>query len=83
MKNYHIIKVMGLGATNTKPARVKIISERFSASVTIPFTNNPGSISPALTTAIEWLEKRGFEIIGQGEGTGHYYLISETFETIK
>lgn len=83
MTNYHILQVKGIGATNTNPARVKIISERFKSSIIIPYTNDPGSISPALPTAIDWLTKHGYEVIGQGEGKDHYYLISTTFKCPK
>jgi len=97
MQNYHIIKVVTLGATNTKPARVKIISERFKQSIIVPFDNEPDSRNPSIETAIKCLNsvvyfkegngnpiaRKGFNIIGQGEGSDHYYLISTTFEPIK
>jgi len=83
MDNYHVLKVTNVGPTNKNPARVKIISERFKATLIIPYTNDPGSISPALPTAINYLTAMGFEFIGQGEGNGHYYLISTTFKNPK
>lgn len=81
--NYHIIMVQSMGATNTQPARIKLISERFKQSIIIPFTNHAAAFSPALDSAILWLSNKGFNIVGQGEGKDHYYLISTTFEPLK
>lgn len=79
--NYHIIIIKTLPATNTKPARVKIISERFETSKIINFTNEPGTISPTLETAEMYLIGKGFQIIGHGEGKDHYYVITDTFKS--
>ena len=81
--NYHILIIKAIGATNTKPAMVKIISERFNQSIIVPFTNHPGASSPSLDTAKLVLSAKGFDIIGQGEGKGHMYLITNTFEPLK
>lgn len=85
--NYHVLIVKVIGQTNANPARVKIISERFNQSITIPFTNHPGASSPAVDTALLYIAKRGWEIIGKGEGKGHTYLITNTkgdsFEPLK
>lgn len=75
--NYHILIVKTLGANNTRPARVKIISERFKQSVIIWFTNEAGSISPTLETAELWLTNRGHNVIGHGEGKDHHYVICD------
>jgi hypothetical protein len=83
IENYHIIKVMAIGATNTNPAKVKIITERFRQSLTIPYTNHPGASSPSIDTALLYLTGKGFEIVGKGEGKDHMYLITTTFEPIK
>lgn len=79
--NYHILTIKHVGATNTNAAQVKIISERFNASKKIPYSNEAGDGSPCLSTAIAYLHKKGFNIIGKGEGKDHYYLISTTFES--
>jgi len=81
--NYHVLIVKHVGATNENAAQVKIISERFKCSVKIPYTNDPGASTPSLDTAIIWLNKRGYKIIGKGEGKDHYYLITDTFESLK
>lgn len=83
LQNFHILTIKTLGATNYKPAHVKIISERFEQSIIIPFTNHPGASNPATDSAIEWLEKRGHKLIGKGEGKDHMYIISDTFEPLK
>lgn len=83
LSNYHILIVKALPATNTKPARVKIISERFQQSIIIPFTNNPGASSPAIDSAIEYLEKNDYNLIGKAEGSDHMYIITSTFEGLK
>ena len=77
LNNYHILIVKAIGATNNEPAKVKIISERFKQSVKIPFTNNPGASSPATDSAIEYLEKRGYVLIGKtGEGEQDIAVVS-------
>jgi len=83
LQNFHILIVKAIGATNTEPARVKIISERFKQSVKIPFTNNPGASNPATDSAIEYLEKQGYDLIGKGEGKDHMYIITNTFKPLK
>lgn len=83
LPNYHIIQVRGVGATNHDPARVQIKSERFEQWIIIPYPPVPQWMSPAIETAITYLENKGFKIIGQGEGKGFDYLISDTFEPIK
>ena len=80
MENLHIIKTTYLGATNTQGARVKIYSERFRHSVVIPYNY---CFNDALQVAIFWLQARGFEIIGKGEGKENMYVVSTTFEPLK
>lgn len=83
LTNFHILTIKCLGATNTQPWRVKIISDRFKQSQIISFTNNPGASSPTIDSAKEWLKNNGFELIGMGEGKDCYYIISSTFEPLK
>lgn len=87
LPNFHVLIVKTMGWTNTRPTHVKIISERFNQSVKIGFSNEPGSISPTLETAEEWLIKNGHNVIGHGEGKGHYYIIcghvNEAFKQLK
>jgi len=81
--NFHILIVKHVGATNANGNRVKIISERFGESKIIPYSNEAGSGAPALDTAEIWLRSKGCEIIGHGEGKGHYYVITSTFKSPK
>ena len=81
-KNYHILTVKYLGATNTQGSRVKITSHRFEQSVTISYNYSLNSITDM---AMEYLkENTNHEIIGKGElDSQKDILISETFEPIK
>lgn len=83
MENYHIFHISPVHATSTKPARVKIRSERFRDSLIIGYTNEPGGNSPARDTAINFLSEKGFVIIGEGESHAGLFLISETFKSLK
>lgn len=81
--NFHILIVKVIGPTTTNPAKVKIISERFKQSITIPFTNHPGASNPAIDTALLFLTAKDWVITGKGEGKGHMYLITDTFKPLK
>ncbi len=81
-KNLHVFIVQVLGQTNTMPTRLLLKSELFKQSVRIPFTNEPGSIAPAVESAELWLRQNGFDIIGSAEGKGHNYIITDTFKPI-
>ena len=80
MKNYHIIKVKYLGSTNFKGSRVKLTSDRFNQSVTIPYNYEFNS---SYDMAADWLLKHGFEVIGGGEVKGIHIIITNTFEPLK
>jgi len=82
-ESLHVLKVKILPWTNTKPRRIKIISERFKQSVVIDFTNEGPDTRHAWQIAKDWLTDRGFIINGHGEGDGHDYLTSETFEPLR
>lgn len=81
--NFHILIVKYVGITNSSPAMVKIISERFKQSVKIPFSNDPGDSIPDVVSAEKWLQEKGFKIVGHGQGKGHMYVITETFKPLK
>lgn len=80
MKNLHILKVKYLGPTNFKGSRVRITSEWFNQSVTIPYDY---SANDCVEVAANFLKNAGFEIIRQGEGIILNYLISNTFQKLK
>ena len=59
IENFHIIKAIALPATNHKGTRVKLFSQRFKQSVTIPATYGTKD------AAIAWLKSNGHKVIGQ------------------
>lgn len=80
LPNFHVLTISYIGATNFKSSRVRIKSDRFEQSKIINYNheyNNVGDI------AQDYLERNGFEIIGQAESKDGYYLISTTFEPLK
>jgi len=79
MKNYHIITVKRLGATNTKGARVKITSERFGDTIILPRNYEFDTIKDI---AVDKL-KDTHDIVGSGETKDSYVLISDTFEPLR
>ena len=78
-KNYHIITVKRLGATNTKGARVKITSERFNNTIILPYNCE---FDTAKDLAIDKV-KDTHDIVGSGETKDSYVLISNTFEPLR
>ncbi|GEM_PF-3762636 len=78
MPNFNIIKVRTVGATEHLPARVIITSERFKQSVRIARDGETG-----LEDAENYLFHLGFNLVGRAEGTGHMYIITDTFKPIK
>lgn len=80
LPNYHILEVSFIGATDHAGSRVRIKSQRFHKSVTLDYDhrfNNTAEI------AQNWLTKKGFNLIGKAENNNGYFLISDTFETLK
>jgi len=78
MKNYHVLTVKYLGPTDYKGSRVVIRSDRFKKSKTLSFDYT----TDTLGTAVNYLESKGFDLVGKAEGKDCYYLISNTFETL-
>ena len=79
MKNYHIITVKRLGATNTKGARVKITSERFGDTIILPRNYEFDTVKDL---AVDKL-KDTHDIVGSGETKDSYVLVSSTFEPLR
>jgi hypothetical protein len=80
LTNYHVLTVKYLGATDFKGSRIAIRSDRFKMTKVIDYTYNYGN---ALEQAQEYLENKGFKLIGKAEGKDCDYIISTTFESIK
>lgn len=78
-KNYHIIEAVYVGATNFRGSRVKIHSARFKKTRLIPYDHSARDI---LEIAEAYLKEKGIKVIGHGEATRGYYLVSETFKEI-
>jgi len=78
-KNYHIITVKRLGATNTKGARVKITSERFGDTIILPRNYEFDTIKDIAINKL----KNTHDIVGSGETKDSYVLISNTFEPLR
>jgi hypothetical protein len=65
LKNYQLITVKYLGATNTRGSRVKMIDTRFeNKSKTIPFDYSMNRIEDM---ACAYLTSIGFVVVGQCE----------------
>ena len=76
--NTHLLIVKYLGATNIKPARYKIISERFKQSV-IKSYGADQSFDSTIEYAIDTLKKMGFTVTSKAEGKECDYITSDTF----
>ena len=80
LNNFHILTVTGVPATNTAPYKVKLFSERFRHSVLLDYSSDtPYSFD----VAEKYLKEQGFELIGKGEGSNKYIIISSTFKPLK
>ena len=80
MKNFHIFNIKYLGPTNFLGSRVSIYSPRFKERVIIDYDYSLNSIQEM---AKAFLESKGFNILGCGEGKDKMYLISDTFQPLK
>ncbi len=80
--NTHLLIVKYLGATNTKPARYKIVSERFKQSI-IKSYGADQNFDQSIDYAIDTLQKMGFDVIRKCEGSGCDYIVSDTFQPLK
>lgn len=80
MNNFHAFTVTYIGATNTRGSRVKIKSERFEQSVTIPYDYH---FANTLQIAVAYLNANGYEVVGQEETKNSYIILSTTFKPLK
>ena len=79
-KNYHLITVKRLGATNTKGTRVKITSELFAHdSITLPYNYEYDTVKDLAIDKV----KDTHDIVGSGETKDSYVLVSSTFEPLR
>jgi hypothetical protein len=75
MTTFHAIDVRVLPATNTKPARVRLISHRYGWRRVIPHCG-----SCVLDSAVSWLAMRGFTDAGFAETARGWIVLSTTFK---
>jgi len=85
MKNFHILQISPIQMdAKGNPPRVRIKSQLMQQSIIIPWNNEPGEITRCTNVTIKWLESKGFDIVGNGEGNADYdYIITNTFEPLK
>jgi hypothetical protein len=77
IKNYHILKVTEVAPTFSRGTCIKVTSERFRQSRLIWYHADKPSL---IESAIEWLRSNGFNVLGQGEGSNHMYIVVDDFE---
>ena len=84
MKNFNLIEVKYLPATNTRGTRVKLTSRRLKESVIIPFNY---SLNHPLEMAEEYLKEKGLPVVGSGEGDKTDFILLDStknrFDSIK
>jgi hypothetical protein len=78
--NFHVLNVTYIPATNFHSSCVKIHSDRFKQSVLIDFNSEYDN---TYEIAMEWILNNGFNVIGKGEATKGYYVITSTFEPLR
>ena len=84
-KNFHVLRVVYLPMTRKLLGRFKICSDRFKQSIVIDtdtLTDEYPQCSLIMAVA-QVLKKKGFNILGMGNGDGCDYLITDTFEPLK
>lgn len=80
VENLHLISVKYMGPTNTRGTKLKIESKRFGQSITLSYDYKIGNIRDQ---AVQYLQSRGFSILGSGEFGGIDIIVSNTFNPLK
>ena len=80
IKNYHLIEVKYLGATDRLGTRVSLYSPITKERVIIPYDYSTDYI---IDMAAKYLEDKGFEIVGFAEAKNEDILILKEFGSIK
>ncbi len=78
--HFHLLTVKYIGPTNSRGSRVKISSDRFEDSKTIPYDH---SFNGALAQGHAWAQSHGFNLIGTAEGKRVDYLMTDTFKGLR
>lgn len=77
--NFHVLTVQYIPSGNYHGAKVKITSDRFKKSKTLPYDHE---FRDCGEIAKDYLKKQGFQIIGKGEKKDGYFIISTTFKSL-
>jgi hypothetical protein len=78
MKTTHVIRIETQGDKGR--LMVNIYSDYYGHKIPVPFNNEPGDTTPAITTAKKHLENMGYSFISYCVGKhGIHYLVSEQF----
>ena len=78
--NLHVFKVSFIAATDTESPKLSIYSERYKERVTIDRNQKEGEPTEQ---AVSFLKSKGFNILGKGEASSLFYIISDTFNNLK
>lgn len=79
VENMRAIKIKFLAPTNYKGSRIKITEQRFGVvdSITLPYNYLIGSGNEQ---AIEYLQKRGINLVGKAEVQNETILFSDSWQ---
>ena len=80
MQNLHLIRVRYIGPSNTRPSRVKLISDRFGDSVTF---SKGMQYRDSNEHAMAWLADHGFNVVAQAEMLRDHALLTDTFKSLR
>ena len=80
MENLHALEIKFYAPTNYSGARVGIISKRFKQRIIINFDYE---FDNATEIAINYLTKKGFNIVGKSEFGASDIILSDTFKPLK
>ena len=80
MENLHALEIKFYAPTNNSGARVGIISKRFKQRIIISFDYSFDNVAEI---AINYLTKKGFNIIGKSEFGAIDIILTDTFNPLK
>ena len=80
VSNLHLFSVKYIGPSNSRGSRLKIESKRFGQSITLSYDYKIGNIKDQ---AVQYLQSKGFDILGTGEFGNVDIIVSNTFNPLK
>ncbi len=64
--------------------QVQITSDYWDETITVPYTNEPGSkVTPEIDTAEKYLLSKGFKLLGASTGKGQHYIVASNYQHLK